>query len=122
MNKMQIGAAIAVSLFGCAGVAQAEPGEPLSECVDLSAGHQATRFGTQYLMVKDGDEHYRLGFGGSCDTLSTSSTVRISTDSAANRLCPEGTQVSTKRDTCKVRRVEEIRPDEFERYAKRARR
>lgn len=112
-----------VLLCACsATAAHAAPGEKLSGCVELSPDHQATRFGSQYLVLRDNGAHYRLGFAGSCHALAVSSNVSISTDGQPNRLCPGGTEVSTKRDVCKVRAVDEIRADEFERYARRGRR
>lgn len=101
---------------------QAAPGDALTECVELASDHQATRFGSQYLLIRSDDAHYRLGFGGACDAIALTANVQVSTSGTSNRLCPTGTHVETKRDTCKVRSVEEIRADEFERYAKRNRR
>jgi hypothetical protein len=95
--------------------------EKLSECVDLPAGYEMARFGSQYLLVKDGDNSYRLGFSGSCDAIAMSSTVKISTKGQPDRLCPAATRVSTKRDMCGVREVVRIDEDEYDRYARKRR-
>lgn len=92
--------------------------EKLTECVDLPAGYEVARFGSQYLLVKDGDSYYRLGFNGSCSAIAMSSTVKISTKGQADRLCPADTRVVTKRDTCAAREVVRVDADEYERYAR----
>lgn len=118
---------ISTSALLCAtlqgGNLHAAPADALAECVELAPDYQATRFGSQYLLVKNGETHYRLSFGGgSCDAIAMSSRLKITTEGTANRLCPTGTRVATKNDRCSVRSVEEIRADEYERYRQRARR
>ena len=49
--------------------APATQSTPLADCVDLAPDHQAFGFGTQYLLVQDGDAHYRVSFYGSCDAV-----------------------------------------------------
>lgn len=113
----------ALTALLCAGAipaSHAAPGDQLSDCIQLSPAHQAARSGSQYLIIRSEDTHYRLGFGGACDAIALSSNVAISTDGKSNRLCPTGTQVSSKRDDCSVRSVEEITAREFERYVKRS--
>jgi uncharacterized protein DUF6491 len=109
------------ALAGFATAAYAQENEKLTDCVDLPADYQATRFGSQYLLVKDGDNYYRLGFNGSCDAIALASSVKISTDGQANRLCPTGTKVATKRDSCKVRELVRVDQDEYDQYARRNR-
>ena len=95
--------------------------EKLTECVDLAATYEATRSGSQYLFVKDGGDHYRLGFGGSCSAIAMSSSVKISTKGQADRLCPASTRVITKRDMCDVREVVRVDEDEYDRHARKRR-
>ena len=115
-------ALILVALASCAGVAHARnDNQPLKDCVELSADHQMARFGSQYLLVKDGDAHYRIGFGGSCSAIAVSTQVKIATDDQANRLCPQGTRVVTKRDSCAAREVLRVDEDEYETYARKRR-
>lgn len=95
--------------------------EPLTECVSLSDAHKGTRFGSQYLLLKDGDAHYRLGFGGSCAALSRSSVVQVATGDKKNRLCAKGTTVTSRMDYCAVRSVEKVDADYYERVARRNR-
>ena len=109
-----------VALAGFAAAAHArQENEKLADCVDLPADYQAARFGSQYLLVKDGDNYYRLGFNGSCSAIAVSTAVKISTGGQSNRLCPSDTKVSTKRESCAAREVVRVDQDEYERYARR---
>ncbi|MBP6797583.1 MAG: hypothetical protein KA124_05760 [Luteimonas sp.] len=102
--------------------AKAKEAEPLTDCVSLSDAHQGTRFGSQYLLLKDGDAHYRLGFGGSCDALMRSSIVQVATGGEKNRLCAKGTTVTSRSSYCTVRSVEKVDADYYERVARQNRR
>jgi len=95
--------------------------QPLSDCVDIAPQRQVARYGSQYLLVKDGDAHYRIGFGGSCSAISMSTQVQIRTDRQDNRLCPSGTRIITRGDSCTVRTVVLISEDEYAKYARRGR-
>ncbi|MGH8026510.1 MAG: hypothetical protein ACREO0_07255 [Pseudoxanthomonas sp.] len=90
----------------------------MADCVDLPADYQATRFGSQYLLIKDGDNYYRVGFNGSCSAIALSSSVKISTDGQANRLCPRDTKISSKRDSCAAREVVHVDQREYEQYVR----
>jgi hypothetical protein len=94
---------------------------PMADCVTLSPDHQAARFGSQYLAIRDGDTHYRVEFGGSCAALQSASVV-VTSDRAPNRLCATGSRVSSKAGDCMVSKVTVIDEAEFERYARRPRR
>ncbi|MEO6102231.1 MAG: hypothetical protein ABIP44_01160 [Pseudoxanthomonas sp.] len=109
-----------VLLAACASVVHAkERSQPLADCVDLSPDYQVARFGSQYLMVKDGDAYYRIGFGGSgCSAITLSSSVSIATDRKANRLCPVASKVKTRRDTCDAREVLRVDEVEYEKFAR----
>jgi hypothetical protein len=112
-----------ILLAACATAAHAKDrGQPLTDCVELSADYQVARFGSQYLMVKDGDAHYRIGFGGSgCSAITLSSNVKIATDGKDNQLCPAASKVKTKRDSCAAREVMRVDEAEYEKYARRQR-
>ena len=116
-----------VTLAGFAAAAHArqeharQEKEKLPDCVDLPADYQAARFGSQYLLVKDGDNYYRLGFNGSCSAIAVATSVKISTGGQTNRLCPSDTRVSTKQDSCSAREVIRVDQDEYEKYARRQR-
>jgi hypothetical protein len=106
-------------LLATAGMTQAKtpvtPATPLSDCVDLTPSRQAFGFGTQYLLVQDGDAHYRVSFYGSCDAVGMPQ-VEINTSGTANRLCPKDTRVTASMRACSVRTVEQIDADRYARY------
>jgi hypothetical protein len=93
----------------------------LDGCVTLSPSHEGARFGSQYLLIRDGDAHYRIEFRqGGCSALYSGSVV-VSTHGEANRLCASDTRVSSKAGTCHVSGVTLIDADEYRRYAGRFR-
>lgn len=102
--------------------AGAKEPEPLTDCVSLSDAHQGTRSGSQYLLLKDGDAHYRVGFGGSRDALMRSSIVQVATGGEKNRLCAKGSTVTSRSAYCAVRSVDRIDAEDYERVARRNRR
>jgi hypothetical protein len=95
--------------------------QALGDCVELSPAHEMARFGSQYLLVKDGDAHYRLGFGGNCSAIAQSTRVELRTQGQAGRLCPAGTQVVARVGNCTVRSVSLISQDQYESYVRRGR-
>ena len=112
---------LAALLAGAAPAANAADSTPISDCVDLSANQEIVRSGgAQNMLLRDGDAHYLIDFRGNCSSLATASTIEISTDGAANRLCPKGSKVKTNRSTCSVGKVEAIDADEFAALKKRA--
>ena len=103
-------------------VAQSRGVEPLADCVTLSSDHQLQRFGSQYLLVKDGEAYYRIGFGGSgCSAITLSSNLKIATEGQADRLCPADTRVITKRDSCAAREVKRVDENEYAKYVRKRR-
>jgi hypothetical protein len=94
---------------------------PLTSCVDIGPEHEAFRFGPQYLLVHDGDSHYRLSFGSDCDALLHSASADIIADGKSNHLCAKGTKVSAGAYTCAVSSVDKIDADQYLRYRRRSR-
>ena len=120
--QLRYRALVAVLLAACAATSQARTAanqNPLADCVNLSADHQAVRFGTQYVLIQDGDAHYRLHFNGSCDALTVATSVEISTDGQVNRLCPQKSRLASRMKSCSVRSVDLIDADTYERYKRR---
>jgi hypothetical protein len=113
--------AIIALLAGTAFAANAADNNTLTDCVDLSPSQEIVRSGgAQSMLLRDGDAHYLVGFRGNCGSLATSSSIEIGTDGTANRLCPKGTKVKTKRSICSVDTVEVIDADQFASLKKRA--
>lgn len=113
--------AIAIVAFHCA-IPAARAQQPAAEgCIVLSTGHQAARFGSQYLFVRDGDAYYRIEFpGDSCAAL-RSASVTISTGGQPLTLCRQGTRVSSRAGSCAVDRYVPTDAKDYERHARRSR-
>ena len=107
-----------LSLALCAPAAIAAP-VPVEGCVDLSSSHEGMRYGSKYVLIKDGDAHYRLDFGRACSAITASGSITIEAEGEANRICASGTKVDTGRGDCNVRKVEAIDAETFARYKKR---
>ena len=98
-----------------------EEEQKLAECVDLPATYQATRSGSQYLLIKDNDDYFRIDVGSSCNAIALSSNVTISTQGENNRICPAGTQVASKHSRCNVREITRIAQTDYDRNARKRR-
>ncbi|GAB3504869.1 hypothetical protein MNQ95_14485 [Pseudoxanthomonas daejeonensis] len=104
----------AVFLASAAFAANAAESTSITDCVDLSTNQEIVRGGgAQNMLLRDGDAHYLVGFRGDCSSLATATSIEISTDGAANRLCPKGSKVKTNRSTCSVGKVESLEAEEF---------
>ena len=113
---MQAGSAFAAALPA---FAAARDARPLADCVSLSQAHQGTRANSNsQLLLKDGNAYYRVGFNGSCDVLARSSSIQIVANGQDNQLCPEGTAVRSRNQSCKARSVELIEAETYERQAR----
>lgn len=114
---------LAVLLAGAATSAHAAGNaSPLPGCTELGADREVVRAGsTTSMALRDGDSHYLLTFRGDCGSLATTNTLKIVAEGAENRLCPSDTVVRTRRDDCKVARVEEISAEQFAVRKRRAR-
>ena len=96
-------------------------GEAVTDCVDLGDDQEIVRAGGgQQFFLRNGNEHYRVSFQHSCDSILTTPRVDISTQGQANRLCAADTRVKTKRDTYRVASVETMTAEEFASRKKRA--
>jgi hypothetical protein len=112
MNIKRI--SFAALLAGIAFAANAAENTQLTDCVDLGSNQEIVRSGgAQSMLLRDGDAHYLVGFRGDCGSLATASSIEIDTDGTANRLCPKGTKVKTRRSVCNVAKVEVIDAEQF---------
>ena len=102
-------------------LAQAKP-DSLDGCVTLGDGHEIIRnSGSQSFVIQDGEANYKVAMQGSCDSLSLTPTLKISTNGEEGRLCAADSQVETKRDTCQVGNVTVITANDVERARRRSR-
>lgn len=96
-------------------------GEAIAGCVDLGNDQEIVRAtGGQQFFLRNGSDHYRVAFQGSCDSIMVTRRIDISTGGQANRLCAADTRVKTARDTCRVASVETMTVEEFAKRKKRA--
>lgn len=112
MKRVSIAAGLSLALALLCSTAQASD----EGCYSLSDAHKTSRFGTQYLLVKDGDQHLKVSFvGNRCGLIAVSPKLRIKTGGESGRLCSSGTVVSTPTGSCRVSGVETIDAEEFQR-------
>jgi hypothetical protein len=113
-------AAVIAACALCASPALASNESAIEECIELGADRALRHNGAQFLYVRDGAEHYRVGFSrGKCNPMTTTSKLSLVTDGTEGRLCPTGTSLRARGISCEVNRVERI---SGEVYAKRLRR
>jgi len=93
----------------------ADKSTALTACAPLSDAHKASTFGTQYVLIEDGDAHYRLRFrGGTCNALSLVTQIEIVGAQTQNQLCPDDTRVMTQRGNCNVSGVDLISAERYQ--------
>ena len=93
-----------------------------AECVKLSEQRQTLRYGSQFLLIRDQDRHFRVSFAGNqCGAISAAAKVRIHTDGKDDLLCPESGRVSTRAGLCRVAAVESIDGETFAQLSRRRR-
>jgi hypothetical protein len=96
-------------------------GDAITDCVDLGNDQEIVRAGGgQQFFLRNGDDHYKVAFQHSCDSILITPRIDISTGGQPNRLCAVDTRVRTSRDTCRVASVETMTADEFAKRKKRA--
>ena len=110
-------AALALPLV-LAGTASAASGETIKECAALSGNAQVSRFGNQYVLVKDGDAYYRLSVEH-CDMISLATRLEVSAESQPGRICPANTRIKTNTGNCRAGRAELIDEATYLRYQRR---
>lgn len=123
MTRFLSCAALALALaMALPAPAQARDTPTTAACVDLAAGHEIVRNGTQSFFLKDGDQHYRVKLRGTCDGLPLASRLLVTAEGRDNRLCPTGSRVDTNRGKCDIASFESITAEEFARQKTRLRR
>ena len=114
MKHLLLAGLAGLSVLGGAAHAADAPSSPLAACTALSDAHRASTFGTQYVLIEDGDAHYRLRFrGGDCNALALVTRIEIASEQTDNQLCPQGTRVKTQRGNCDVSAVDLISEDRY---------
>lgn len=112
--------ALTLSALALAGLFAAAPASADELCVSFSDARQTARFGSQYLLVRDGDKHYRVGFvGNQCGAMSLAGKLTLVTGDETNKLCTDKGRVTTRGGSCRVNAVDEIDAKEFARLTRR---
>ncbi|MFT3754713.1 MAG: hypothetical protein QM769_01990 [Pseudoxanthomonas sp.] len=94
----------------------------LADCVTLSPTHEGARFGSQYLLLRDGDAYYRVEFRNDyCDALN-SGLVNVVTGKEHGKLCASGSKVTSKSGSCRVVAVSLIDAGKYARLSGKSRR
>lgn len=116
MNKILLSSLL---LAGLASVGQARA-EAAGDCIPLSGDHQIVRSGGgQNILLRNGEQHYRINFRNACSSVATSSKIGFSTNGAnGDVLCAGRTRVVTQQDSCAIASVEPIDGSEFARRAR----
>lgn len=117
MNKTLLSSSLLLAGLAIAGQVRAEA---TGDCIALSGDHQVVRSGGgQNILLRNGDQHYRINFRDACSSVATSSKISFSTEGAGgNMLCAGSTHVLTQQDSCAIASVEPIDGSEFARRAR----
>jgi hypothetical protein len=112
-----ITAALAAPAAQAADTAPATTGD---SCIALSEDQQIVRAGADRdVLLRNGDQHYRVVFTASCNSAVTSRRLAIETDGQSNQLCGGSRSVlKTDRASCTIERVEPLEADTFKRIAR----
>jgi hypothetical protein len=100
--------------------AGASPGAYSEDCIELGSDLSLRHNGAQFLLLRDGTEHYRLAFrDGNCNAMTLTSKLSLVTGEHSDRVCAGSTKLKAKGRSCLVSRVEKISGDDFARHLRR---
>jgi len=89
-------------------------------CIALSEDHQIVRASADRdVLLRNGDQHYRVVFKASCSGAVTSRRLAFETQGESNQLCGGSRSVlKTDRASCTVERIEPLEAATFKRMAR----
>lgn len=89
-------------------------------CIALSEDQQIVRAGADRdVLLRNGDQHYRVVFKASCNGAVTSRRLAFETQGESNQLCAGSRSVlKTDRASCTVERIEPLEAATFQRMAR----
>ena len=120
MNQRSTTVGLILLGLSVAGPTLASVGEPVQDCIELTPERSLRHNGAQFLYVRDGADHYRLSFrDGRCNAMTMTSKLDLVTGEAENRVCPEGSRVKARGQTCRVTGIERISEDDYARKLRR---
>ncbi|MDT9580633.1 hypothetical protein B0X78_16880 [bacterium AM6] len=89
-------------------------------CIALSEDQQIVRAGADRdVLLRNGDQHYRVVFKASCSSAVTSRRLAFETQGESNQLCAGSrSALKTDRASCTVERIEPLEAATFQRMAR----
>jgi len=89
-------------------------------CIALSEDQQIVRAGADRdVLLRNGDQHYRVVFKASCSSAVTSRRLAFETQGESNQLCADSrSALKTDRASCPVERIEPLEAATFQRMAR----
>ncbi|MEG0191685.1 MAG: hypothetical protein RR831_17180 [Stenotrophomonas sp.] len=89
-------------------------------CIALSEDQQIVRAGADRdVLLRNGDQHYRVVFTSSCSSAVTSRRLAFETQGESNQLCGGSrSELKTDRASCTVERIEPLEATTFKRMAR----
>ncbi|MGG6341877.1 hypothetical protein ACQ5SA_01350 [Stenotrophomonas indicatrix] len=89
-------------------------------CIALSEDQQIVRAGADRdVLLRNGDQHYRVVFTNSCKSAVTSRRLAFETQGESNQLCDGSrSELKTDRANCAVERIEPLEAATFKRMAR----
>lgn len=110
----------AVLIAPAAQAADTPPASTGDSCIALSEDQQIVRAGADRdVLLRNGDQHYRVVFTASCSSAVTSRRLAIETQGQGNQLCGGSRSVlKTDRASCTIERVEPLEATAFQRMAR----
>jgi len=89
-------------------------------CIALSEDQQIVRAGADRdVLLRNGDQHYRVVFKASCSSAVTSRRLAFETQGESNQLCADSrSALKTDRASCTVERIEPLEAAAFQRMAR----
>ncbi|MBM9912311.1 hypothetical protein JJ682_01445 [Stenotrophomonas lactitubi] len=114
-------ALIAAALIAPASqAADTPPATTGDSCIALSEDQQIVRAGADRdVLLRNGDQHYRVIFTASCNSAVTSRRLAFETQGESNQLCGGSRSVlKTDRASCTVERIEPLEAATFQRMAR----
>jgi len=100
--------------------ADTAPATTGDSCIALSENQQIVRAGADRdVLLRNGDQHYRVVFTASCSSAVTSRRLAFETQGQSNQLCGGArSELKTDRASCTVERIEPLEATAFNRIAR----
>lgn len=120
MNILPLAIALAASALLAPAAYAAETPAAGDSCIALGEDQQIVRAGADRdVLLRNGDQHYRVVFTSSCSSAVTSRRLAFETKGSSDQLCGGAHSVlQTDRASCTVERIEPLDAAVFKRLAR----